>query len=158
MGGLRELYHAYGEERDLALRIHQTGLSIRYLSTEPIVHMRSPQRNTSVLTGYPVRNTILFDFLNVPFPDLIPQVISDALKLVAYKSRFGLHSSESDMFDRALQPECVHGGSVSRSVAGCTRAWRSLPPPPIEFMADDAIPAAVKDGEDGLRSRRHAAV
>ena len=71
MGGLRELYHAYGEERDLALRIHQTGLSIRYLSTEPIVHMRSPQRNTSVLTALPCEkhDSLRFPERSISGPD-----------------------------------------------------------------------------------------
>ena len=141
LGGLRELYYAYGEERDLALRILQSGFSIRYLATEPIVHLPSPQRNKSIQDSYTVRNTILFNFLNVPFPDVIPHIISDSMKLFAYKVAWR-NALVRLRYVRSGFEEGIRSWNLREPVSRAMyRAWRSLPRPCVELLTDDDIPA-----------------
>jgi len=143
LGGLRELYYAYGEERDLALRILQSGFSVRYLATEPIVHLPSPQRNKSIQDSYPVRNTILFNFLNVPFPDVIPRMLSDSIKLFAYKVTWR-NALVRLRYMRSGFEEGIRSWNLREPVGRAMyRAWRSLPRPGVELVTDDNIPAPV---------------
>lgn len=83
--GMRELFFAYGEERDLAIRMLDAGYNIRYVDSPPIAHMVSPLRNKAVQSSYAVRNTILFDYFNIPFPEVVGKIVADAIKLIVYK-------------------------------------------------------------------------
>jgi GT2 family glycosyltransferase len=85
VGGLREYYVAYGEERDLTLRIRAQGGDIQYIRSPTVVHLKSPLRNEAIVDYFPVRNTLLFDVLNVPHPYLLPRLAIDLWNLLRYR-------------------------------------------------------------------------
>ena len=49
------------------------------------MHTVSPTRSNPTIVRYSTRNTILFDFLNVPQPYLLPVMLSDVIKLLCWE-------------------------------------------------------------------------
>ena len=85
LGGYRDFFVHQGEERDLAIRLRERGYEIVFGDTDPIVHMYSPKRDRSVMAYLGVRNTLLFDVLNVPLPYVVPRLAADAFNLFRYR-------------------------------------------------------------------------
>lgn len=84
-GGYRDYFVHQGEERDLCLRLLDRGGRVVYGASPPMVHAASPARDTRRIDRYGVRNTLLFDGLNVPFPQVLVRLTADAFALAAYK-------------------------------------------------------------------------
>ena len=84
-GGYREFFVHQGEERDLCIRLRQEGYRIVYGSGAPVVHMVSPTRDQGRMDFFGVRNTLLFDMLNIPHPYFLARWGLDAIRLFVYK-------------------------------------------------------------------------
>jgi GT2 family glycosyltransferase len=109
VGGYRELLVHQGEERDLCVRLRQSGHAVRYLRTPHIVHEPSPSRDFRRWHYYGIRNTLLFDVLNVPLGALIPRLLVDAVFLFRHAApRCGL--AQTSLW-------------LLRSFAACARYW-----------------------------------
>lgn len=114
LGGYREFFFHQGEERDLCIRLLDRGYEIVYGVGEPIVHLCSPVRDQGRLNYYGVRNTLLFDWLNVPQPYVLPALARHAFALFCYKLRPG---------------NAVHRmGYVVGGLGACLRYWRHRRP------------------------------
>jgi GT2 family glycosyltransferase len=85
IGGYRDFFIHQGEERDFCLRLRAAGCRIIYGSGEPIVHMVSPNRDLRRVAYYGVRNQILFEMLNAPFPDCILRIAWVAQAAIRYR-------------------------------------------------------------------------
>jgi GT2 family glycosyltransferase len=81
----REILIHQGEERDLCIRLMDQGWRIAQCPTPPIVHRPSPVRNRQRIERFGIRNTLLFDTLNIPMPYLVMQFLRDCAKLVCRK-------------------------------------------------------------------------
>lgn len=151
LGGYREFLIHQGEERDLSIRMLDQGYDVVYGEGRPIVHEYSEQRNLPRLEYFGVRNTLLFDMLNVPLPHVVPRLASDTLKLFVYKLTAG------NMHRRAWYVLCGLGSCVQhlgkRSAVGrATYArYRSMPGHgPIE---GGQIPEPLEDDDSTQDSR-----
>ncbi len=125
-GCYREFFEHQGEERDLCIRALDQGYRILYADCAPIVHMVSPRRDSDRQLYFGVRNTLLFDMLNAPFPDVVIRSVFDSAQLLRY--RFSLRTlpikvralvSAVDVFRKHAE--------LRAPVAGNTwRTWRRL--------------------------------
>ncbi len=84
-GGYREFFIHQGEERDLCVRMLQHGYRVVYGAGSPVVHLVSDTRDQERINVFGVRNTLLFDSLNIPHPYMVPRWLLDAARLFAYK-------------------------------------------------------------------------
>lgn len=85
LGGYPEFLIHQGEERDLTIRMLDRGDDILFADTPPIVHLYSPKRDVSRVTYYGFRNTILFCWMRLPFPECLFRAALHTLALFAYK-------------------------------------------------------------------------
>lgn len=85
LGCYREFFIHQGEERDLCIRAREAGWRIVYLDCAPIVHTVSPARDVDRMLFFGVRNTFLFDVLNVPFPFLPIELAKHFAGLLTYR-------------------------------------------------------------------------
>jgi glycosyltransferase involved in cell wall biosynthesis len=85
LGGYREFFIHQGEERDLSIRLQERGYEIIFGDSAPIVHEYGSERDLRVISYYGVRNTLLFDTLNIPLPYVVPRIVADAFNLFRYK-------------------------------------------------------------------------
>ena len=75
VGGYRESFHFYGEEKDLCIQLLQAGYDVVYMPDVRVVHDLDPNgRNRSKYVRYVVRNDCLFALYNEPWPMLIVSV------------------------------------------------------------------------------------
>lgn len=79
-GGFREFYFHQGEEEDLCLRLYASGFVTRLGSADPIHHFQSPRRDFERMDLYGRRNNVLFAWLNVPMPYLLPHLAGTSIK------------------------------------------------------------------------------
>jgi len=127
MGGYREFLVHQGEERDLCIRLRDAGMRIAYAGCDRIVHTVSPSRDLGRMMFYGTRNTLLFDFLNVPMPELADRLARDVVALAAYRfSPATLPTKLRAFADAALTGWRRRGERkpVSRET---WRAYRALP-------------------------------
>ena len=69
LGGYRESFHFYGEEKDLCLRMLQAGYDVVYTPQARVIHTPDPSgRNRSRYLRYAIRNDCLFALYNEPWP------------------------------------------------------------------------------------------
>lgn len=85
MKGYRELFVHQGEERDLCIRLLDREGQVVLGDNPPIIHAPSPSRERLHLERYGIRNTLLFDVLNVPGPFWVVRAMVDTVRLVARK-------------------------------------------------------------------------
>ena len=114
LGGYREFFFHQGEERDLSIRLLDAGFDIVYGRGRPIVHLYSPVRDQGRMNYYGVRNTLLFDWLNVPHPYLLPVLLRHSFALFRYKLRL------------ANAPRRL--GHIIGGLFACLRYWRHRRP------------------------------
>lgn len=96
VGGYREYFVHQGEERDLCIRLLDKGYSTVKVDTPPVHHNCSPVRDKSRMDYYGVRNTILFDFLNLPLGVVAGRLLLDSLSLL--KHRLGFSNAHRRLF------------------------------------------------------------
>lgn len=93
VGGYLELLVHQGEERDLCIRLLDRGYEILSADTPWIVHLYSSQRDQSRVNYYGFRNTILFCWIRLPFPECLLRAVLSTWKLLCYQftwNRLGL--------------------------------------------------------------------
>lgn len=88
LGCYPELLVHQGEERDLTIRMIDHGFEIAYLDTPPIVHMYSLKRDQTRMNYYGYRNTILFCWMRIPFPECLFRAVSGTVRLLMHKFAF----------------------------------------------------------------------
>ena len=84
LGGYRDFFVHQGEERDLCVRMIDRGFRIAQIDIPPIVHSVSPQRSHLWIERYAIRNTLLFDVINVPIQFVLPRLVIDAVALITW--------------------------------------------------------------------------
>ena len=90
LGGYRESFHFYGEEKDYCLRLLDAGFDIVYMPSARVIHAPDPSgRNRSRYVRYVIRNDCLFALHNEPLP----------LALVTLPVRLGRYRSMTRGFD-----------------------------------------------------------
>jgi GT2 family glycosyltransferase len=138
LGGYREFFYHQGEERDLAIRLQELGYSILYGDSEPIVHTYSLDREIDVMSYYGVRNTLLFDILNVPLPYVIPRFVVDAFNLFCHKLEWRSAPTRARYVISSMIT-CARYWAMRNPVRRETyRSYRALPthgPLPLELGA-----------------------
>lgn len=87
VGGYRPEYFMQGEEVDLALRLLAAGYVVRLGSAAPLHHHESRVRDTRRLHVLGARNSVLFSWLNVPLPYLLPHLLATTIKTAAFGAR-----------------------------------------------------------------------
>jgi GT2 family glycosyltransferase len=90
IGGYRESFHFYGEEKDYCLRLLDAGFDIVYMPSARVIHAPDPSgRNRSRYVRYVIRNDCLFALHNEPLP----------LALLTLPVRLGRYLSMTRGFD-----------------------------------------------------------
>lgn len=74
-----------GEERFLSIRLLDAGYRIVLHGPPAAIHLFSPVRDRRAMQWYGIRNTLLFDWICVPQPYLLPYLCKDLVKLFLYK-------------------------------------------------------------------------
>jgi glycosyltransferase involved in cell wall biosynthesis len=85
LGGYRDFFGGWHEERDFCVRLRSAGWRIVYGDTGPVVHMVSTNRDQDRITYYGGRNQVLCETLNVPFPDVLWRVGLTSLGMIRYR-------------------------------------------------------------------------
>lgn len=86
IGGVKDCYRFLGgDENDVAIRLVERGYRIVLGQSGPVVHTVSPVRDPSFKFRHDCRSALLFDYLNVPFPLVVPTLAGHAVKLFLYK-------------------------------------------------------------------------
>ena len=84
LGGYREAFHFYGEEKDYCLRLLNAGYHVVYLPSALVAHITDPSgRSESRYLRYVIRNDCLSALYNEPLPLPLATV---PLRLVRYGS------------------------------------------------------------------------
>ena len=128
IGGVKDCYaHFQGDENDVAIRLLERGYRVELGGTEPVVHTVSPVRDLAFRFRHDCRSALLFDYVNVPFPQVIPAIVGHAIKLFSYKL------SRKTLRNRIVSVSlglwaCVRFAHYRRPVSGTTyRKYRQLP-------------------------------
>jgi glycosyltransferase involved in cell wall biosynthesis len=155
LGGYREFLIHQGEERDLSIRMLDRGYEVFYGDTQPLVHTYSEQRDLERLQHFGVRNTLLFDVLNVPWPYVGVRILSDVVKLFWHKlSPWNVH--QRTWYVVLGLGACVrHLGSRSPVRRETYVKYRSMPVhgPLWESPAEESDSSPVNTDEDSHDSR-----
>jgi GT2 family glycosyltransferase len=85
LDGYRDFFVHQGEERDFCLRMWAAGLRVVYGGAGDVVHMVSPKRDSRRVSYYGARNQILFETLNVPFPEVLFRIVWVSQGMVRYR-------------------------------------------------------------------------
>lgn len=84
LGGYRESFQFYGEEKDYGLRLLQAGYDVVYMPRVRVVHAPDPAgRNQSRYVRHVIRNDCLFALYNEPLP--LP-LVSVPIRLSRYSA------------------------------------------------------------------------
>ena len=89
VNGYRDFFFHQGEEVDLSVRLMEKGWQIILVNTPAAIHCPSPVRNWTRLHIFGPRNAILFNFLNAPFPFIIPRLIINTIGVLWHGWRIG---------------------------------------------------------------------
>ncbi len=158
-GSYREFFFYRGEERDLSIRLLDRGHAILFCRTAPVVHLYSPKRAWDRMFPLGIRNNLLFDWLNIPHPCVLPRMALDAAQLAVYKVTLLRFPARLVHIARGFGA-CVKYGRLRRPVSRTTyRLYRDLPNhSPVAPPGDIPAPARpVRNRADahpgGLRPR-----
>jgi GT2 family glycosyltransferase len=127
LGGYREFFTHQGEERDLCIRLLSAGYSIVYGKARPVVHRGSPRRDPARIWRFGIQNTLLFDWLNVPHPFVLPRMTADAVRLLTHKLRPNDALARLGYLWQALKTCAGHAREREPVSVPCYRRFRSLP-------------------------------
>lgn len=88
-GGYREILFMHVEESDIAVRMMNHGFLIRLGLADPMLHARSPRRDSDRLHYLGARNHVLYAFFNVPMPYVIAHLPLTVMKTLIHSIRIG---------------------------------------------------------------------
>jgi hypothetical protein len=140
LGGYRESFHYYGEEKDYCLRAFAAGYRVAYLPAARVIHTPDPAgRSTTKYLRYVIRNDCLFGLYNEPFLDGLAGVPIRLARFFAMQPP-GSHDPGGMLWIlrgivRALPDVVRHRTPVSRRTL---RAWRAMRHEPEPLGARDA--------------------
>jgi hypothetical protein len=101
--------------------------SIVYGTAPPIIHRGSPARDLTRIWRFGIQNTLLFDWLNVPHPYVLPRMAADALRLLSHKFRPSDTPARLGYLYQAVKA-CARSARERKPVSvSCYRRFRSLP-------------------------------
>jgi glycosyltransferase involved in cell wall biosynthesis len=85
-GGYRE-FAAYSceDDKDLSIRLLDRGFSTVVGSSTPLVHLYSPKREWGQRYQMDLQSKLIFDYLNIPHPYMLPRMLVDASQLLIYR-------------------------------------------------------------------------
>lgn len=83
--GYRECFFYRVIDRDFSIRILDRRHEIVLGTAKPVVHMYSPDRDWEEMYRLSIRNTLLFDWFNIPHPFVFPRMLADAALMFRYK-------------------------------------------------------------------------
>ena len=114
-GGYREIA-AYPKEddKDLCIRLLDRGFPTVGGSSTPLVHLYSPKREWAERYQLDVQSKLIFDYLNIPHPYLLPRMLIHAGLLLVYR-----------LTPRQFLPRL---GYIARAFAACARVRRHRKP------------------------------
>jgi hypothetical protein len=127
LGGYRDYFDGWGEERDFCLRLLNAGSSVLFAATPPIVHLASPVRDKPHMDFHAVRNTLLFDLLNIPHPYVLPRAVADTLRLLTYRVTISTLPRRVGTVARALWACRPHRGDRKPVESAVYRLFRERP-------------------------------
>jgi len=132
VGNYREYLRYRGEEKDLAIRVLDSGFSVIYLSTPPIVHLYSPSRDWHDMMWLEIRNNYLFTFLNLPALFVLPRLLINCVN--SWRHYFSLAKlPRLLLFSLCGLCNCLKYTAERRPVSIKTyRRYRSLPAHPAQ--------------------------
>ncbi len=125
--GYREFFEQWGEERDLSIRLMNRGFSILFARTPPLVHVGSMIRDRGKMEELGVRNTILFDWLNLPALVVVPRLFADAVRLFAHKLSLKNLAARAGYVMRGFLYAVRMSGNRSAVSRNTYRRYRILP-------------------------------
>lgn len=126
-GGYREFFEQWGEERDLSIRLMDRGFSILFARTPPLVHVGSMIRDREKMEEFGVRNTILFDWLNLPALVVAQRLFVDAVRLFAHKLSLKNLAARAGYVMRGFLYAVRMSGNRSAVSRNTYRRYRNLP-------------------------------
>ena len=89
LGGYRPFYFYMNEEGDYSVRLLNAGYYIKAGTAPPIDHHESPIRASKRRNQLGTRNQMLFAWYNIPFPQMLPQMVGSGLKASAHLCNLG---------------------------------------------------------------------
>lgn len=89
VGGFRDTFYQWGEERDFCIRLMQKGFDIAFIKAPTMVHKGSAARDIEAMQYLGIRNRLLFDVLNVPMPWVLAVLLGDSMRLWVHKLTLG---------------------------------------------------------------------
>lgn len=141
--GYREFFFYRGEERDLSIRLLDRGFSIVYGDSSPVVHLYSPKRAWSQMFPFGIRSNLLFDWLNIPQPYVLPRLIIDAVQLALYRITPGQIPARLADIARGFFACAQYSRERSPVARRTYRLYRSLPGHgPVTHAGDIPSPAS----------------
>lgn len=143
-GGYRAFFQAHVEERDLCIRLLDHGKRVVYGSAPPVVHVVHPAGERWRVQYLGVRNTLLFDCLNIPHPYAIPKFIVDMGRMIAHKLTL-FSAPRRVLFVVGGILACLRHGWKRRAVSKATyETFIRLPGhPPLPWTG--ALPSPAKE-------------
>ena len=143
-GGYREIA-AYPKEddKDLCIRLLDRGFPTVGGSSTPLVHLYSPKREWGQRYQLDLQSKLIFDYLNIPHPYMLPRMLADASQLLVYRFTLSQLLPRLGYILRAFGA-CAgirgHRKPVSREIY---RLYRSLPRHgPVSYGGDVPRPAS----------------
>lgn len=151
VGGFRESFLQWGEERDFCIRLMAHGYNVEFIRAPQLVHLGSAARDSETMQYLGIRNTLLFDLLNVPWPWFPVRLLSDMARLASHRffTRGGLRRlkwvgqalRETFKLRRERNPVGLSVYSHYRSLPGHGPIAASAPlPPPVSVNYSSGCP------------------
>ena len=157
LGGYRESFQFYGEEKEYCLRLLDAGYRVVYLPHARVVHMAAlVERDHARYVRHTIRNDCLTSIYNEPFPLLL---LTAPLRLMRYRNMRGATPDPGGLrwIIADLIRKLPHVLAARRPVAWSTMfEWRRIRSRSPAWTADAGAPKDRRTITVGINSRnRH---